>query len=619
MLIRLDGSQEMQTSQSQFFAQETCPSTYPCDDDFQKYEENSPALGTRSLDRYIHALQGRSTLSISPIALSLAYIDWALHLMNSPGKRNELSEKAYRKYYRFLIYCLHSFSNKEAEPCIKPLPHDKRFQAESWKIWPFNWLHQGFLLSQQWMHNATNDVRGVTRHHEEVVSFVMRQIMDIFAPSNFPWTNPEVLHETISQNGINLATGFLNFLEDKERAISGKPPLEAENFKVGVNVAITPGKVIYRNNLIELIQYEPTTEKVKAEPILIVPAWIMKYYILDLSPENSLVKFLRDQGFTVFMISWKNPHHEDRDLGFEDYRKLGILESLKAIETIIPHHKVHGIGYCIGGTLLSIAASALERDNNHKFKTISLLASQVDFDEAAELKLFIDESQITYLEDIMWDQGYLNTKQMAGAFQLLRSNDLLWSRMIRQYLMGKREQGFDLMAWNADPTRMPFKMHSQYLRDIILHNAVASGNYLVDGRPITLSQITAPLFAVGAERDHVAPWPSVYKIHAYCYADITFLLTSGGHNAGIVSPPDPRTGHKQRTYRMSSRAKNNHAYIEPEAWKNLTPAHTGSWWIPFAEWLKNHSEDDHALPTMGASEKGYPALIDAPGIYVFQQ
>lgn len=609
----------MHPSQPQFFSPQPCPSVYPCDEDFNKYEETSPALGTRSLDRYIHALQGRSTLSISPISLSLAWLDWTLHLMNSPGKRNELTEKAIRKYYRFLIYCLHSFNNKDAEPCIKPLSNDSRFKNEAWKNWPFNWIHQSFLLTQQWMHAATNDVRGVTRHHEEVVSFATRQLMDIFAPSNFIATNPEILEETYRQAGTNLIIGFLNFLEDRERAISGKPPIETDDFKVGVNLAVTPGKIVYRNKLIELIQYDPSTEKVKAEPILIVPAWIMKYYILDLSAENSLVRFLRDQGYTVFMISWKNPHHDDRDLSFEDYRKLGILDALKAVESIIPHHKVHGIGYCIGGTLLSIAASTLERDNDHRFKTITLLASQADFDEAAELKLFIDESQITYLEDIMWDQGYLNTKQMAGAFQLLRSNDLLWSKMIHQYLIGKREKGFDLMAWNADPTRMPFKMHSEYLRDIILNNALASGHYLADGRPITLSQITTPLFLVGAERDHVAPWKTVYKMHAYTFPEITFLLTTGGHNAGIVSPPITRLGHKTRSYRMSVRAKNNHTYIEPEAWKNLTPSQEGSWWIPFVEWLNTHSEGPHDLPTMGAADKGYPALMDAPGTYVLQQ
>ena len=333
------------------------------------------------------------------------------------------------------------------------------------------------------------------------------------SPSNFLPTNPEVLERTFHEGGVNLIRGFWNFIEDSQRTVAGLPPVGVDAFKVGKNIAITPGKVIARTRLMELIQYSPTTKTVHPDPVLIVPAWIMKYYILDLSPSNSLVKYLVDQGFTVFMISWKNPDENYHDCGMDDYRRLGIMEALRAISQVLPERKVHALGYCLGGTLLTIAAAAMARDGDERIKTLTLLAAQTDFSQPGELHLFVGDSTLTFLEDVMEEVGYLDGNQMASTFQLLRSNDLIWSRMLRDYLMGARQKIIDLMAWNADATRMPARMHSEYLRKIFFENQLAHGRYLVDGRAVALRDIKAPMFVVGTESDHVAPWRSVYQIN----------------------------------------------------------------------------------------------------------
>jgi polyhydroxyalkanoate synthase len=414
----------------------------------------------------------------------------------------------------------------------------------------------------------------------------------------------------MQDGGQNLVRGFWNAVEDWERAVNGRPPAGTEAFKVGENLAVTPGKVIFRNHLIELIQYTPTTEHVHPEPVLIVPAWIMKYYILDLSQQNSLVKYLRDHGFNVFIVSWKNPTSEDRELGLEDYRRLGIDAAVKAVQEVVPGRKMHAVGYCLGGTLLAIAAAALARNNHDPFKSLTFLAAQVDFTEPGELSLFIDESQVTFLEDMMWHEGYLDARQMSGAFQLLRSNDLIWSRMVRDYLMGERRPMIDLMAWNADSTRMPYRMHSQYLRQLFLNNDLAAGRYRVDERPVALTDIRAPVFAVGTERDHVAPWHSVYKLHLLLDTDVTFLLTSGGHNVGIVSEP----GVPRRHYRVRTTIELG-LYSDPDTWVRETPERPGSWWPEWCRWLSEHSGPAD-VPSAKVTSK--TALSDAPGTYVLQ-
>ena len=378
---------------------------------------------------------------------------------------------------------------------------------------------------------------------------------------------------------------------------------------------MTPGTVVFRNRLIELIQYHPTTERVHPEPVLIVPAWIMKYYVLDLSPENSLVRYLLDQGHTVYCISWHNPTAADRNLSLEDYRRLGIVQARQAVSAIQPERDINAVGYCIGGTLLAIEAARMARDREREFASLTLLAAQVDFTEPGELELFIDESELSLLEDAMWAKGYLETREMAAAFQMLRSSDLIWSRMVRQYLLGERDKVTDLMAWNADGTRMPYRMHTEYLRRLFLANELAYGRYCVDARPIALSDIRAPIFAVATETDHIAPWHSVYRIHLLTDTDVTFALTRGGHNAGIVSEP----GHPRRHFRLSTTGSED-PYRDPDVWLDKAERHEGSWWRAWHAWLAEHSGARRSMPPeVGNTEAGYPPLEPAPGSYVFER
>ena len=564
------------------------------------------------VDRSLHATVARFTGGLSPAALAEAYLDWATHLAFAPGKRLALVDKAVRKSIRFANFAHRcALEGGSTQCCIEPLPQDRRFVGEAWQKWPFNFIYQSFLLQQQWWHNATTGISGVSKHHEKMVEFMTRQLLDMVAPSNFPLTNPEILSRTLSAGGLNLATGLRNLVEDYERTIGGKPPVGSEKFLVGRDVAITPGKVVYRNRLIELIQYAPATAAVRPQPILIVPAWIMKYYILDLSPQNSLVKYLTEQGFTVFMISWKNPGAPDRDLGLDDYRRLGVMSALDVISAVVPKEKIHAVGYCLGGTLLAIAAAAMARDGDDRLATLSLLAAQTDFTEAGELTLLIDESQLAFLEDMMWEQGFLDSRQMAGAFQMLRSNDLVWSRLVYDYLIGERQPISDLMAWNADATRMPYRMHSEYLRKLFLDNDLAEGRFPAGGEAVSLNDIRAPIFAVGTERDHVAPWRSTYKINLQAETEVTYLLTSSGHNAGIVSEP----GHAGRSFRVNTKSISDH-YLDPERFLAEVRRQDGSWWPQWTAWLSERSSPPAALPSMGAPQAGYPPLEDAPGAFV---
>jgi len=569
----------------------------------------------RAVDRMANAWVARATGGISPQALGLAFTDWALHLAAAPGKQMEAIVDGWQKATEMAAYGIETLYDTNTPPPAQPHPGDHRFDRDGWLKNPYRLWAQGVLLTENWLDGLTRGVPGVSRHHENVVSFTLRQWLDVWSPSNLPWANPEVIERTRATGGANLLSGFRNWLEDWSRQVSGQPPAGTDAFIPGREVAATPGKVVFRNHLIELIQYSPTTEEVVAEPVLIVPAWIMKYYILDLSPHNSLVRYLVEKGHTVFCISWRNVTAEDRDLSLEDYRRMGVMAALDAVGEIVPDRKVHAAGYCLGGTLLALAAGAMAEHRDDRLASMTLFAAQTDFTEPGELELFIDDSQVSFLEGMMWDQGVLESHQMAGTFQLLRSNDLIWSRMVHDYLMGDRAPMIDLMAWNADATRMPFKMHSDYLRKLFLKNELATGEYLVDGRPVALQNVRVPIFAVGTERDHVAPWRSAYKIHYLVETGVTFVLTSGGHNAGIISEP----GHKGRYFRVRETSQSD-SVLSADEWVEETSRQEGSWWPAWEAWLTEHSSPGRiAPPSTGAPERGLRPLCDAPGSYVMQR
>jgi polyhydroxyalkanoate synthase len=568
------------------------------------------------MDRPLKLALARLANGISPASVSMAYADWLTHLMVSPSKRADLASSALRKTLMWLQYSSHAWHG-ESHCCVEPAPDDKRFSPKAWELPPYSAWSQAFLLQEQWWAEAAHGVRGVSRHHEDLVGFTLRQWLDMWSPSNFVATNPQVLQHTAAAGGTNLVTGFANWARDAVAVLGNGKPRGVEQFRPGKTVALTPGKVVFRNRLIELIQYEPTTARVHAQPVLIVPSWIMKFYILDLTPDDSLVRYLVGEGHTVFMVSWRNPGSEDRDLGMEDYLQLGLLAAVHAVRQRHPGTRIHAAGYCLGGTLLAIAAALLSSRPDNPLASLTLLAGLVDFHEPGELGLFIDESQIAFLEDLMAEHGYLDGRQMAGAFQLINSKDLVWSKLVHEYLMGAQTPMTALRAWNADATRLPARMHSEYLRRLYLHNDLAEGRYPTEVGPVSLADIQVPIFVVATERDHVSPWRSVYKVHRLVSSPVSFALTSGGHNVGIVNPPAGPLAHPQASYRFAS-YDHGSAPIEPQAWFDVAPSFSGSWWPCWHHWLDEHSSGKvKAHPVSGLLRGG--AVSAAPGSYVHQE
>lgn len=565
-----------------------------------------------ALDRSIVASLARQTAGLSPHAMIDAWSDWAMHLARASGRQLELIERAQANWLKLAQFALGGLLGHAADKPFSPGPYDTRWTHEGWDKVPFAFWQQGFLGTQDWWHAATADLPGLRRQNAQRTGFMMRQLLDTVSPSNFPLGNPEILQKTRATGGQNLIEGAAHFLDDARHIMAQEHRPVPADFALGKVLASTPGVVVFRSDLMELIQYAPTTENVQAEPVLIVPAWIMKYYILDLSPENSFIRWLVGQGYTVFCISWCNPTAAQADLSLEDYRTQGIMQALEVVDSIVPGRKVHANGYCLGGTLLAIAAAAMARDHDDRLASVTLMAAQVDFAEAGELLLFLDESQVAFLEDMMWSQGYLDRPQMSGAFAAIRSEDLIWTRAVRRYFLGEPDLPTDMTVWVNDTTRMPARMHSEYLRGVFLENRITAGRFAVKGRVIALKDIAVPMFVVGTEADHIAPWRSVYKTALFTDCDLHFVLTKGGHNGGILSEP----GHRGRHYRIGHRPAGAH-YRDPDNWLSSHSPQTGSWWPEWANWLAQYSTTSVPGREIDIGDRGVPTPKDAsPGRYV---
>ena len=461
----------------------------------------------QNLDRAMRAAAARLTGGVSPHAFIEAWSDWALHMSRAPGRQLELVERAQHNAAKLISQAMAAGS--ETAPAFVPQAYDHRFDPPGWQKPPFQTWQQAFLAMQDWWDYATDPLRGLRAEDAGRTRCMMRQMLDTVSPSNFPALNPEIIEETAKTGGKNLSEGAAHFMRDYLKTLAQVHEPAPEGYRIGEDLACTPGEVVFRNDIFELIQYAPRTERVQAEPVLIVPAWIMKYYILDLSPQNSLVRYLVEQGFTVFMISWCNPTADQANLSLEDYRKLGVMQALDAINAIVPDRKVHAVGYCLGGTMLAIAAATMARDGDDRLMSVTLMAAQVDFVEAGELLLFLDESQVAFLEDMMADQGYLDRPQMARAFSAIRSEDLIYTRAVRRYFLGKDDVPNDMAVWFADTTRMPARMHSEYLRGLFLENRLTAGRFAVEGRVIALKDIATPMFVIGTEREEISRWKCV--------------------------------------------------------------------------------------------------------------
>ncbi|MDQ2697145.1 MAG: class I poly(R)-hydroxyalkanoic acid synthase, partial [Pseudomonadota bacterium] len=498
---------------------------------------------------------------------------------------------------------------QEAEPVIKPDPSDKRFKDDEWThnaIYDF--IKQSYLLTARSIHSLFRDVEGVDAKTAEKVDFYTRQYVDAIAPTNFLMTNPKVLKTTLETGGENLVKGLHNLLEDLER---GKGQLrvkmtDLKAFMPGENVATTPGKVIFQNELMQLIQYDPSTEKVFKRPLMIVPPWINKFYILDLRPKNSFIKWAVDQGFTVFVISWVNPNEALAEKDFENYISDGILPALEAIEKATGEKEVNAVAYCIGGTLLACALAYMAAKKDKRIKSATLFTSMLDFTDPGELGVFVDQEQIEHIEKHMEEKGYLEGRHMAGVFNMLRSNDLIWSFVVKNYLLGEEPFPFDLLYWNSDSTRMPRKMHSFYLRNMYLHNRVRDpGGITLLGEPIDLRKIKVPVYFLSTKEDHIAPWKSTYAGTKLVQGPVRFVLGGSGHIAGVINPPAA----KKYDYRV-----NDALPADPEEWLAGAQAFPGSWWTDWLEWIKPNTGPEVDARKPGDGE--LKPIEDAPGSYV---
>ncbi len=570
--------------------------------------ERSQKLVSDWLERQAKA-NGGGGHGLDPLNIGGAFLEMTARMMTDPARLVQAQMSLWQDYMRLWQSTTQRMIGSAAEPAARPEHGDRRFADPAWddnQI--FDFIKQSYLLSARWMQSTVRDVEGMDDKTAKKVDFYTRQFVDAMAPSNFVMTNPQVLRTTLESGGENLVKGLQNLLEDLER---GKGRLnikttDPEHFEIGHNIAVTPGKVVFQNDLMQLIQYQPTTEKVHKIPLLIIPPWINKYYILDLREKNSFIKWALSEGFTVFVISWVNPDERLAGKTFTDYMIEGPLAALDAMAAATGEDSANVIGYCLGGTLLACTLAYMAVTQDERIKSATFLTTMTDFTEAGELGVFIDEEQLAALEQKMNQRGYLEGAEMASTFNMLRANDLIWSFVVNNYLLGQDPFPFDLLYWNADSTRMPAAMHGFYLRKMYQENLlVKPGGIELADVPIDLGRIKTPAFQLSAREDHIAPWASTYAATQLFSGPVKFVLAASGHIAGVVNPP------AAGKYSHWTNPKNPK---DPEDWFQGAAEHPGSWWPVWSAWAAKKSGPKVTARKPGGGK--LKIIEDAPGAYV---
>lgn len=568
--------------------------------------------GGRALSAYLKPRQAldpndRPPSEVAEVIKTFGVV--AQYWMSDQTRATDIQMKLGKAYLELWGSAMRRMAGEDAPRAIEPAPRDKRFADPEWKSNQFfEFVMQAYLLTTKWAFDLVREAEDLDPHTRKKAEFYVQQLTNAFAPSNFVLTNPEVLRQTLTTNADNLVRGMTMLAEDIEAGHGQLRIRQSDptNLQVGVNMAVTPGKVIYQNDVMQLIQYQPTTDKVLRTPLLIVPPWINKFYILDLRPEKSFIKWCVDQGVTVFVISWVNPDKKLGQKSFEDYMKEGPLTAMDIIEQVTGEMKVHTMGYCVGGTLLATTLAWLAEKRRVRVASATFLAAQVDFTHAGDLMVFVDEEQISALERQMQSDGVLEGSRMAMAFNMLRSNDLIWSYVVNNYLKGQTPSAFDLLHWNSDATRMPAANHSYYLRNCYLENKLSTGTMVIDNTLLDLSKVKAPIYNLATREDHIAPAESVLFGSQFFGGPVKYVLSGSGHIAGVVNPP---AGGKYQYW-----TNDNIKAGSVADWMKDAVEHKGSWWPDWRQWLASHDPEEVAARPVGNDAR--PPIEDAPGSYV---
>jgi len=581
-------------------------------------EELSRSLSTivqRSQRLVTEFLTRQATSGVSqdpdPLNVGNAFMDMTAKMMADPELMARSSLTLWQDYLGLWQNTASRMMGQDVDTAFKPEEGDRRFRDQAWsENGVFDFIKQSYLLTSRWLQSTVDQVGGLDSESARKVDFYIRQFVDALSPTNFAMTNPEVIRETLATGGENLLHGLENLLADLERG-KGKLDItktDPDDFALGDSIATTPGKVIFRNDLIELIQFDPATESVFKTPVLIIPPWINKYYILDLREKNSFIRWTVQQGHTVFVVSWVNPDRKLAHKTFENYLVEGPVAAVGAVLAATGNDQVNMVGYCIGGTLLAAALAYLAATDDIRVKSATFLTSMVDFREAGDLSVFIDESQVQKLEKAMNERGYLEGREMATTFNMMRANDLIWSFVINNYLLGKAPFPFDILYWNSDSTRMPAAMHSFYLRQMYMENKlVEPGGIVLCGVPLDLRKVSVPTYLVSTLEDHIAPWESTYAATGIYQGPVKFVLSGSGHIAGIINPPEARKYGYWTNPELSK---------SPEKWLERATRHDGSWWLDWHQWLQKHSPKK-MVPSRKPGDGQLTPICDAPGEYVF--